>query len=160
MAPKCSIAGSSNLSSGGVKPGLWPRENVRLRLGIGTGDIHIEGESDSLLWLLALLRMLKLMMIAIKAISAILIGIGSGSDDTANTNRVMAALTNRNLASLDIRVASWVIIALLLHLLLKLESAEHEPVVLSLPFVLWHRWLRLWLWDLLVVFRRKAVSGA
>ena len=86
--------------------------------------------------------MLKLMIIIIaKAISgAGGSGSGHGSVGT-NTNRNLTAITNRNLWLNNWR-APWVIIAFLLNLLLKLKCPKNKSVVLSLPFVLWHRWDR------------------
>lgn len=84
--------------------------------------------------------MLKLMIIIIaKAISGAGCS-GHGSVGT-NTNRNLTAITNRNLWLNNWR-APWVIIAFLLNLLLKLKCPKNKSVVLSLPFVLWHRWDR------------------
>ena len=146
MATACSVAESSNLGLGGAKPGAWPRE--LLFLGHAS-DVYVQSESNALLGLRALIMMLKVMIIIIVAKA-----ISSGSSAGTNTNRDLAAITNRNLWN---RAASWVIIAFLLDLLLKLKCPEHKFVVLSLPLVLWHRWD--WHDVLLWMVRANAVSS-
>lgn len=94
MATLYSVAESSNLGLRGAKPGAWPRE--LLFLGHAS-DVYVQSESNALLGLRALIMMLKLMIIIIaKAISSAGGSASSGSVGT-NTNRDLAAITNRNL---------------------------------------------------------------
>lgn len=75
-------------------------------------------------------------------------------DDDATTNRVFTAATTNRILWLNNIGASIAIIALLL-LSLKLKCPEDKSVVLSLPFVLWHRWG----WEhILMMIGDKAIS--